>query len=404
MLYRLNLSKYFFNSVTFLFVFSLFNDNFLVELLGANSLKAIFIFFLLVQIFRIYKNLMHREILNELIPFAIFYVLSYFMMLLNPPFRSFDGIFNNVLIMTSMFVLTTFFINADMRRIFYYIWISMVFSSILCYLHGPLTEWTFRKTGGTGDPNEFASQLLLFLYFSVFLFMENKNILFAAITIGAFTYGVLHAASLSSFIVLGLTLVFVLLRYMKLSFARSMLVMLVGFLVVGLLSIPLYNKIEKAEITSNILGRTENTGTADSRMMSWAAGVNMILANPLTGVGMNAYGVFSPSYSKVHLKEDSVAPHNVYIKILAESGVFVFLAFMYMLTRLLIKYFRRVMSSDYFWIYIGYVSQLLMGITLGLTYNKYFWLTIAIMMNMHIRIYREKKINSINQVTEGVAV
>jgi O-antigen ligase len=235
----------------------------------------------------------------------------------------------------------------------------MICSSVIAFFNSPISEWTFRKTGGTGDPNEFASQVISFLFISIYLFHKNKNVFFIIISVIAFLYSILFAASMSSFIALGAMAVFVLLRFFSLSFVKSLVISSLAIIVVIMSLVIFQDKLESMPIVNNILGRTENTKTADTRFNSWSAGLRMIADKPLLGVGMHQYGRFSPKYSRVYLSEDSVAPHNLFLEIIAESGAIVFFSFMFFLFILLSKYFSTIVHSDYFWIYMAVVGYFL---------------------------------------------
>ncbi len=58
--------------------------------------------------------------------------------------------------------------------------------------------------------------------------------------------------------------------------------------------------------------------SSEGRLESWRAGLRMIAAHPLTGVGLASYGPAFPSYSDKQPRE----AHNTFLQITAESGVF----------------------------------------------------------------------------------
>jgi O-antigen ligase len=70
-----------------------------------------------------------------------------------------------------------------------------------------------------------------------------------------------------------------------------------------------------------------------SRLIFWTAGFKMFLAHPLSGVGFQQFPYWLPYYAK-ELGVSSMRPaHSMYIKILAEQGIFGFLLFFWMLYR-----------------------------------------------------------------------
>lgn len=73
--------------------------------------------------------------------------------------------------------------------------------------------------------------------------------------------------------------------------------------------------------------------SAESRIHTWAAAINMSIANPLKGVGMNNFPAHSREYSVVWFEFDK-AVHNTWLAVLSETGIPGLIAFvaMYYLT------------------------------------------------------------------------
>ncbi|HEX2960274.1 MAG TPA: O-antigen ligase family protein [Ignavibacteriales bacterium] len=401
---RLNFVRILRSAVVFIFIFSIFNDNLLVDTFGENALKGIFLLFILTNLRRLYLNLLNWKMLRHIKPFFIFLMLTYFLMLIN--FSGFERLFENSLLWISMLVIIIYFINYDLDEVLYMIWASLLISSLYAFVSEPISQWTFRRTGGTGDPNEFAAQLLAVLPVSIYLFSKSKNLVFKIILLIAsfsvFIYALFLAGSMSSFLVLGFLIPIVLIRYLSLSFTKSLIVIGLGFLMFVVSLLVFQEKLENMEAVQNMLGRTQETGTAQTRMNSWKAGINMFIDKPLLGVGMREYAEYSPRYSKTFLSQDSVAPHNMFIEVLAESGIIVFMAFVIFLLDLLSKYFNEIRQSEHFWIYMSLLAYVLMGFTLGITYNKFLWLSVALVMNIH-RILRTVPETSLTQEPQNFA-
>lgn len=391
MVLRYNYREIFVDFINLLFVFSLFNDKFLVIRLGENILRVIFLIFLLVNAIKIYRNLTNRLFIRDMIPLFVYLSLTFVVTLLNSPSGDWNKVFNNFLLLFAAFTIVAYFINYDNKKIMYMIWIAMIISVIILVSNTTLSKYTFRKTGGTGDPNEFASQLLAFLFIAIYLFKANRKPLFILISGIAFTYSIFFAGSLSSFLMLSIMTVFIVFRYLKLSFVKSIVGITTAIILIAMILLSYHEQIENLQPVKNVLIRSEKSGTAINRMQSWYAGIFMFADKPLLGVGMNEYHVFSPKYAKAYLSKDSIAPHNLYIKVLAESGIIVFITMILFLFDLMSKNFSKIISSDYFWIYMSVVAFLLMGLTLGLTYNKYLWLSFALLMNIHLQIKKENR-------------
>lgn len=396
MLFRVNYRSLLLDIINFIFIFSLFNDKFLVVRFGENTLRLLFVVFLFFNSVKIYRNLTNKSIMREMIPINIFLSLTIVLALINSPAGDWGKLFNNFLLIFAAFIIVVYYINYDRKKFMYFIWIAMIISVVILITNTTLSKYTFRKTGGTGDPNEFASQLLSFLFISIFLFRENRKILFMVISGAAFTYSIFFAGSMSSFLMLGVLTVFIVFRYLRLSVAKSLIGISTASLLLIIVLFSYHKEIAELKPVKNVLIRSEKSGTAVNRLHSWYAGIFMFADKPITGVGMNQYHIYSPKYAKAYLSKDSIAPHNLYIKVLAESGIIVFIALMFFLFDLMSKHFAKIISSDYFWIYMSVTAFLLMGLTLGLTYNKYLWLSFALLMNIHLRIRKE----NMHEITE----
>ncbi|HEX2865978.1 MAG TPA: O-antigen ligase [Ignavibacteriales bacterium] len=390
-MFRLNFIRILRSSIVFLFIFSIFNDNLLVDSFGENALKAIFLVFILANLKRFYRNIMNVSMLSYIKPFFVFLTLTYFVMLVN--FSGFERLFENSLLWVSMLAIVVYFINYDLKEILLMIWISLLLSAFYAFISDPISQWTFRKTGGTGDPNEFAAQMLAVIPVAVYLFKTSKKlvykIIFMAFSVPVFLYAIFLAGSMSSFLALGFLIPAVLIRNMSLSFTRSLIALGLGFMMFMITLLVFQEPLENTAAVQNMLGRTQETGTAQTRFDSWKAGINMFIDKPLLGVGMRQYAEYSPMYSKTFLSADSVAPHNMFIEVLAESGIIVFISFVLFLIDLLAKHFNEIRKSEYFWLYMSLLAYVLMGFTIGITYNKFFWLTVALIMNVHRQLRTE---------------
>jgi O-antigen ligase len=72
--------------------------------------------------------------------------------------------------------------------------------------------------------------------------------------------------------------------------------------------------------------RGDKEGT-DSRTAVWQAGLSMIGAHPIAGVGLGNFKPMVPKYSQIEMTPDLIA-HNAYIEIAAEMGVPALLVFL----------------------------------------------------------------------------
>lgn len=375
----------------FLFIFSFFNDNFMVDLFGEKSLKILFLLFFTFYFPSIMRNMKTMSALQEKLFFA-FFTVNLIIFLVQIILYSINDILIPALLLIANFAIVLYFSRYQIEKLLYFIWISMMISIIICYFNGTIDPWSFRKTGGTEDANEFATQLLIFLFTSIYLYLKNINKIFLLISIIFFIYGFFHAASMSSFLILGIIGIF---STARLVIANPKFLFNYKILLGLLLLIGLFSQIEVSKINTitNILNRTKDTHTAAYRIHNWIAGQHMIEKNFSLGVGLNQFANNTRKYEEGYLAGNVPAPHNIYIKLFAESGFFVFVLFITFIAYIIIRNFKKLFHSNYSLIATMLISTLLMGMTLGITYDKYFWLLIALMMNVNYQLKRTQNIS-----------
>lgn len=277
-----------------------------------------------------------------------------------------------------MISIVIYFSNYRLDKILYFIWLSMVVSILICYFNEPLSEWSFRKSGGTGDPNEFATQVLSFMFISIYLFKNNHSRIFIFSSSVLFIYGLFMAGSKSSFLILGILIIIIVLRnYQSFLNYKSFVLILILLFAFNAIN---FNNIK---MINNMLERSKKSGTEYTRINSWIAGYHMLEDNVILGVGINNYADYTRQYAEVFLADDAIAPHNVFVKLVAESGIIVFLSFIIFIVILMLSNIRSILLSRYEYLWYATLSTILMGLTLGITYEKYFWISIAIMMQIN---------------------
>lgn len=363
----------------FILVFSFFNDNFLVELIGENILKIIFLLFLVFCGHIMIKNIRNMNLLQDKL-FFIFFIALLIIFLIHNIIGMSSDLNRSIFTLINISTIILFFSRYTLKKLLYFIWVSMMASVIICFFNDPINPWTFRTSGGTIDPNEFSAQLLAFIFTSIYLYNINKSKFFLSITVIFFIFGLFKAGSMSAFLMLGAIsglLMFKYLFYNYKSIFNYKLILFSLIIIVGVNQID-YSKIDAL---SNILNRSNDTHTARYRMDCWVAGQHMIESHTLVGVGINDFAVNTRKYAEAYIH--APAPHNLYIQLFAESGIIVFILFLIFIFTLLIQNFIIIKNKNEFWLLIAFISLLFMGMTLGIMYDKYFLLYIAIIMNVH---------------------
>ncbi len=373
----------------FLLIFSIINDDFVVNIAGENALKVIFAFFLFINARDIFIALISPK--NRVLKFFYLFIIVFsIIVLFNILFQMItlvQGLFVLIPII-SIFVFVSYYESFD--KLVYFIWVSAIVSSIILVFSEPLTQWTFRRTGGTGDPNEFATHILVAMLITVYLFYKNRNYIFLWSSMGLFIYSLFYAGSKSSFLTLAFLIFFALI--VKFRFLLKQLFSLKALVGVLILSVALSSvDISKFDAVQGMIDRAKSSGTAQTRFVSWNAGVRMSEDKFFTGVGVEQYEKYARGYATNFIAEGSLAPHNFLIKMIGENGIFPFIALVVFLFVLFTFRFKEIMQSNYFWIYLAALSTILMGLTLSMTYEKYFWLFLGLLSHITLHLWQEEE-------------
>lgn len=370
------------NFVVFMYIFSIFNDMYLVDYLGENILKIIFLLFFIFNIKNALKAIKSMNLLQNKL-FFIFIILLIIGFIINIIIDPQTNILKPALSIMSIIIIVLYFSRYPLINLLYFIWISIMFSIVVCYFSEPIPGASFRKTGGTIDPNEFAAYVLAFYFTSIYLYTINKSKIILFISTLFTVYAIFFAGSKSAFLVFAIVILFILLRfiiYKPIVILNYKLIFVVLILLFGAIQID----FTKIEVIQNLLGRVDRTHSVDVRFLAWGAGVNMVKENPILGVGSMRFAENTYQYIRMW-----IAPHNTYIQIIAESGIIVFLFYISFIFLLLKQNFRIIINSNLFWLYLALLSILLMSLTIGLTYKKFAWIFIALLMNINYLIRKK---------------
>lgn len=383
------LFKYLKDFSLFFLLFVSFNDFFSIELTGYYIIKAALALFVVVHIND------YLEMISSRSSIAIRGFYTFMLVLAVVTIASNLLYFDNTLVVgiTRMFSIFALFIyfsyTKELDKVLYMLWAIMIFSSIVAYFSAPLDLYTFRKTGATEDPNEFAAQLLVILFVTVYLFQKNKNWFFLLGSLGIFTYTLLFAGSKSAFIFLALILLFIFIARFKniISHMFSAKGLVATIVLAGVISAGI---MMSGTAVEGLKGRAQKTGTFEQRLIVWRAGGEMIRDHFFIGVGFGEFKNVSGRYVKDFLAEEARPSHNNFVKIFAESGVFAFLTFTFFILALFMTRFYEIVRSDYYWLYLASLSMVLMGLTVPSLHHKDFWIALAIVSNVIILFMRKE--------------
>lgn len=360
--------------LVFVIVFQTFNDTWVVEFFGENILKiTIFLFtiFSLKSFFNITKVPNYKSI--------IFFCMT----MLISSFANFDRLGSPVQsFSTPLIVLIYYFIFSQYKEIKWlilFVVISALFSSIYCLTRDEvLTEYTFRKTGGMGDPNEFSTTILFVfgLLWAYYITTKKKLIIVILISF-LFLSSLLAAGSKTAslvFVIYLFTIVYKLIS--KSNILQKIKYFL--FISISIILVSYVFYINNGELIYLFLERFESSKTANLRIDNWNKGFVFFKNNWLFGVGTNNYSFIMDN--NFQFDEGASETHNMYLKVLFENGILGLTPFVLILINQL-KHITHNKNNHV--VMLIALSYLLMGFSLSLSYDKYVWLIIALSNNFN---------------------
>jgi putative inorganic carbon (hco3(-)) transporter len=177
----------------------------------------------------------------------------------------------------------------------------------------------YRPGGISGDANYFALCASTCMLLSLQLVLSRptrweKRYLYACLAITSVAF--LMAASRGGFVGLAIGLLFLMFRSGK--GVRAVLL-------IGLVIVPLLVLVPNTSIQRIFHPGTGDDEAVDARHITWAAGLRMIEAHPIGGVGLGQFRNLVASYEGINDKINgqpvrSLA-HNTYIEVAAELGI-----------------------------------------------------------------------------------
>lgn len=383
--------------VLFAMVFSFINDNATEVLFGTFGIKAIFIIFVFSNIPDILKfatrpaeNMIMKSFYFFITIFAIVVLISTIF------FESLD-LMTGFIFPFSIFVIFTYVTYyQEFDKLLYFLWGSVFISGIISLFSEPLNQYTFRTPGGTLSPDEFAAHLLMGIFTTIYLYKKNNNIVFLLSSILLFLYATLYTGSKTALLTLFILGVYALI--VRFAHVFKYIFSLKGILSMALLigifiQADLFNKIGAFK---GVQERAKSMRTAEQRFHAWNAGARMIPDHFFVGVGLNQFYKHTDKYLTDYLPVRDLHPHNNFLKIFAESGVFSFLSFIIFLFFLFRTKFLEVYKSDYFWISLVTLSNIMIGMTINSTYDKHFWLSLALLSHVVYELGKSKYKNELN--------
>lgn len=374
--------------INFIYIFSIVNDNFVVGILGSSSLKVLFVIFFVVNVMSLIRFNYRKKVNKRFLLLMLMLLLAFIFNL-----KNYSDLQQPLLSVLSVFMIYVVASSYKQPRILMtYFLISVFFSSLICITSDTtLSEYTFRKTGGTGDPNEFSMMLLVAIGYLAGKLRVQSSVLCKfvnIVTLLVYFVALFMAGSKSAMLVLViLALVYYILLLRSKTIRSRIRNTAVYLLLFSLIAFILWKL--NGEMILNVLERFEDNSSAGERFISWAAGLELWLKTPLIGIGPQNY-VNMVANSFPYIAEASRAAHSIYIQSFVETGLMGFAAFILFISYSVKNAYHKYLPTEFI---LGFIAILLMGITLAAFFEKYVWFYLGIICNpyilQHINIRRQ---------------
>jgi probable O-glycosylation ligase (exosortase A-associated) len=316
----------------------------------------------------------------------------YILAVLSVPFSAWPGMSFKFITADYPQLLLYFFIIAcvvqsmeDYRRIAWALLASVSLLTIFTVMEkipGRVSvTWTY-------DPNDLAFVLVVALPVSVFFFSENKGVKKVLIggIIALSLIAILLTMSRGGFVALVIVSLFLLFK----GWRKRPLTPLMYFIVVGIILMNFAPQGFWERMSTILHPETEYDQTLGGRTIIWRRGIDMMLENPVFGVGANAFHI-AEGLSHADIGGKWSTAHNSFIQIGAELGVIGLLLFIGLIYTSIksMRALRRLVQNDpqfgnILWlthaIEVGLIGYMVAGFFLSQAYSSilYFLLGLGV--------------------------
>lgn len=377
---------------------------------GGRSFMAPPIIFLVLALIFIFFNNLDKKLKNPLPKFkkSLFLPLSIFLVVLICATIFSVSLYDSLPVVVLFFAaILIFFIISQLAfqekhllGIFYFILgLTLLLSVIAIYffltseLSGPLV----RMFGTFYWPNPLAGFLLFGIPIALFLFWQNQNpkykfwLLAAnALILSVFVLTYSKGAFLS-FVPPLILLIWYFRSKLKKEFVFKivLLILLSSILVFGFINL---RKTTYDFFKHPIVPKDKSQVTSLTRISYWKGAMEIFLDNKLIGTGPDTFKLVYPQYQESPVAY-SKFPHNFYLKILSETGIFGFLSFSAFILGLIFIGIKLIRGKNQLAIlslpiFAGILGSLLhIGIDLDFAYPAiflYFWFFAGVLYSLYL--------------------
>lgn len=222
-------------------------------------------------------------------------------------------------------------------------------------------ELKFASSPCIADPNSYAGYLAISLIITFYLFQTYKKKRYI-LTIALELLGLI--TSLSRGVILALIVVALIYCVVN-KVTRWLCIFLIpaGTAVFVLYFIPY----------------VRGDGSATSRFGLWATAINMFRQNPIFGVGLQNYTYFFNDYRSSSVTIDTPFTHNLYLKVLVETGAIGEIIFLYMCISSIVRGFKlKNIDNSCLVFALSILTFMIQGLSVEFFTSYFFWFVLVV--------------------------
>ena len=352
--------------ILFFLIIIIFNDTLFASIFNLTIMRIVYALFLIVFSLDIINNFRNLKGLVKIsiLSFILLLIISSFIHFISIPLYPYENIYNMIIIGGILLAINQNNDHQIKRYMLFAIFLSCIYA---IFRPETLSEWTFRKTGGTGDPNEFACHIILG---SIIAWNYIKNKILKLFLMFLFIFSLIISGSVTGGLCYILIVIYKAISSFKNKFNIKSLSIFFGLNIIS------YAILIRLDILSLYLNRAfNNTSNFISRQNAWANGLQLFRENWYTFFIGGGPNYFDQRNSLLVSSNDdtAIAAHSMYIEIMADTGIIGVILFLFPISLLV---FKNIFIPKY----DMFFAMLFMSLALSMTYEKYFWLIIALIL------------------------
>lgn len=349
-----------------------------------------------------------KPFFHYLVAYSIFLFLLYISINVNSAYNSFsEQVFKSVSL--NMFLIIVSYIVAKNLNIKYLkvlmliILSAFLFESLFVFFtHNPSLGVRHEGFGGILQLGQDTSFILCILisYFLYNIYTKKKVIYIFYPLLFIFLYALYATGSRSPILGLLIASIFIYCTLKERLNIKN--IFKVFFTIFSLMSI-LYFTNNQVSMQINSVFNPINDVSNASKLVANIISLNMFIDNPFFGSGLGTFEVlkevYMPSIITSTIMDEVGVPHNMFLGILGECGIFVFIIFLYIMIKPIYIYkalFLQIRSYKISYLFLGLMGFMIVYNIDSFFHNYYTQNFIWLVIGFSYGIFANKKIMGVN--------